>query len=222
MNTKVKSFNPRAHAGRDLCSKSILACIGVSIHAPTRGATLAIYGACRLAGFNPRAHAGRDCAMSLCLPIKIVSIHAPTRGATVSPARYYLGQAVSIHAPTRGATTTCRRCWSWAVFQSTRPRGARLDTECDGNIILRFNPRAHAGRDFPALAIQGCLPGFQSTRPRGARPQQAVAQLEATLVSIHAPTRGATSLSFYLIGFISFQSTRPRGARRVPCDTAYR
>ena len=54
-------FNPRAHAGRDLLLFKIPFSTNVSIHAPTRGATLvagtdyAIY-----AGFNPRAHAGRD------------------------------------------------------------------------------------------------------------------------------------------------------------------
>jgi len=56
-------------------------------------------------GFNPRAHVGRDKGV-LCkrLASRVVSIHAPTWGATV----------VSLGFP------------MVAVFQSTRPRGARL------------------------------------------------------------------------------------------------
>ena len=60
----IKRFNPRTHTG---CDKSVqvllLLALNVSIHAPTRGATLLYYD----------------------IPILIrVSIHAPTRGATTS------------------------------------------------------------------------------------------------------------------------------------------
>ena len=83
-----------------------------------------------------------------------VSIHAPARGATDYPARPNTHYDVSIHAPARGATgqnTKMRisgQCfnprartgrdvsgramlWSIALFQSTRPHGARLG---DGGI----------------------------------------------------------------------------------------
>ena len=78
---------------------------------------------------------------------------------------------------------------------------------------------------------------FQSTRPRGARRNQLVIILPPYAVSIHAPTRGATTdkenkspnprvsihaptrgaTLFHLVPFCSkwFQSTRPRGARRL-------
>ena len=77
---------------------------------------------------------------------------------------------VSIHAPTRGATCLCDPAPAVTQFQSTRPRGAR---RCRAQAVAdgpRFNPRAHAGRDV---------------RHRRAAP--------AAHVSIHAPTRGATS-----------------------------
>src|SRR3990167_8029621 len=61
-----KSFNPRAHAGRDATSNLTSFPDGVSIHAPTRGATKTI-----LHLYN----------------ISYVSIHAPTRGATLSTNR---------------------------------------------------------------------------------------------------------------------------------------
>ena len=78
---------------------------------------------------------------------------------------------------------------------------------------------------------------FQSTLPRGERPQQIIFVLY-NLVSIHAPTRGATANTFYLLTyqptvsihaptrgatqwyfdhciFIRFQSTLPRGERQT-------
>ncbi|MDN5330235.1 MAG: hypothetical protein PWP35_2022 [Bacteroidales bacterium] len=54
-------FNPRTHAGCDWTRPDFVAAISVSIHAPTRGATL-----------NP----------ATCRAFNLVSIHAPTRGAT--------------------------------------------------------------------------------------------------------------------------------------------
>ena len=78
---------------------------------------------------------------------------------------------VSIHAPTRGATfwPMMRVRWFW-VFQSTRPRGARL----------------------PDAATRNALLEFQSTRPRGARRRRKNGKCCRIYVSIHAPTRGAT------------------------------
>ena len=78
----------------------------VSIHAPTGGATCVH---CRsgtaLASFNPRAHGGRD-------------VPSPTPAPTITH--------VSIHAPTGGATPTNIPTINTDMFQSTRPRGARL------------------------------------------------------------------------------------------------
>ena len=77
----------------------------VSIHAPTRGATLFFEGLFRYnMCFNPRAHAGRD----------PTPMSDPSYSARFNP-RAHAGRdlydltfpachAVSIHAPTRGAT----------------------------------------------------------------------------------------------------------------------
>ena len=76
-------FNPRSHEGSDRVSDEFLYATEVSIHAPTKGATLC----------GQRRHCRRN-----------VSIHAPTKGATLlkMPERLFL--TVSIHAPTKGAT----------------------------------------------------------------------------------------------------------------------
>ena len=77
----MASFNPRAHAGRDPKAANDLVdgmfqstrprgarhsatalgeSLRVSIHAPTRGATINAPLWSAFVGFNPRAHAGRD------------------------------------------------------------------------------------------------------------------------------------------------------------------
>ena len=81
---------------------------------------------------------------------------------------------VSIHAPTGGATSPSSLHSASLVFQSTRPRGARLHLFRILLKILRgFNPRAHGGRDLRLLGL--CLAAGE--------------------VSIHAPTGGATARS---------------------------
>jgi len=81
---------------------------------------------------------------------------------------------------------------TFSVFQSTRPRGARLTRPSIAgagspgfnprarvgrdNVVsiffppsLSFNPRARVGRDWPRPAAVRFSIEFQSTRPRGAR-----------------------------------------------------
>jgi len=99
-----------------------------------------------------------------------VSIHAPTRGATGQCFTMKIFRSVSIHAPTRGATGRAGSIIkSFEEFQSTRLHEARLPTERFHKLFRRFNPRAYTRRD-----------GSHS-RP-----------LLGRVVSIHAPTRGAT------------------------------
>ncbi len=77
-----------------------------------------------------------------------------------------------------------------ALFQSTRPRGARQPGRHPSSREACFNPRAREGRDEVREVA------FRSWR-----------------VSIHAPARGATATNLCPISFQTFQSTRPRGAR---------
>ncbi len=56
---------------------------------------------------------------------------------------------------------------------------------------------------------------FQSTHPRGGRRYPTHNIVYVNLISIHAPTRGATLLrSLCCLWYIQFQSTHPRGVRR--------
>ncbi len=77
----------------------------ISIHAPTRGATVMFdkinY---TFKYFNPRSHERSDLMYKCMQRENIISIHAPTRGATVVDVPTIRLTNISIHAPTRGAT----------------------------------------------------------------------------------------------------------------------
>ena len=99
---------------------------------------------------------------------------------------------ISILAPTRGATfTPSHACFQFPVFQSSLPRGER---HC--MLLLRwptdyFNPRSHEGSDSICCCSQFAL-----------------------VISILAPTRGATEYAQYGCAQKIFQSSLPRGERR--------
>ena len=118
----------RPHGARRYCKAIAVRIAGFQSTRP-HGARPFIYGddssqRC----FNPRARTGRDDNKVARLTTLPVSIHAPARGATGG--FYNLMQA--------------------AVFQSTRPHGARR--------LLKF--------------FSTCEFVFQSTRPHGARPRE--------------------------------------------------
>ena len=211
-------FNPRARTGRDLPWRSacrlrmpfqstrphgarrgreILAAagVGVSIHAPARGATTSrSYFRSTISSFNPRARTGRDMPHATAMRSsqrfnprartgRDANANANASARACFNPRARTGRdgrvqcsvrpvRVSIHAPARGATV-----------QGVTRTGARC---C-------FNPRARTGRDGQPWREVLVLQWFQSTRPHGARL--------------------ALALSLAL-GRV-FQSTRPHGARRA-------
>ena len=84
----IFDFNPRSHERSDNSNIIYSIIASISIHAPTRGATI-------------KAVKSGD--------ITTISIHAPTRGATGTCYMSDIEIYISIHAPTRGATISrCR------------------------------------------------------------------------------------------------------------------
>ena len=77
---QIQNFNPRSHTGSDITKCDELLFYIISIHAPTRGATLRT----RLYVYNYR-----------------ISIHAPTRGATL---RLYSQKSIKYHFNPRSHT----------------------------------------------------------------------------------------------------------------------
>ncbi len=99
-------------------------------------------------------------------------------------------------------------------FQSTRPRGARLTARSAYADGYCFNPRAHAGRDHHERSTgKGGLVSIHAPT-RGAT-RRSCGPSDGRRVSIHAPTRGATAHYHEAWLKMLFQSTRPRGARRI-------
>ena len=190
--SEFQSTPPRG--GRHLSDAITLRREGVSIHAPTRGATSTIPTATtRTPCFNPRPHAGGDLTVLIAPGHTFVqstpprggrppaSSHSassrkgfnprPHAGGDGGPSREAEHPEVSIHAPTRGAT----RHDAEIVFDMTK---------------------------------------FQSTPPRGGRPARSSVRSPVQGVSIHAPTRGATRPDPSSPPRGAFQSTPPRGGRR--------
>ena len=143
--------------------------VGISIHAPTWGATLCLH--CKykqslfqsthprgvrhkaelanvgVDDFNPRTHVGCDLSVSNFLITTDISIHAPTWGATSMGFDVLSGAIISIHAPTWGATQTLLPCLIWSLISIHAPTwGATM--LCVMCLTFRL---------------------FQSTHPRGVR-----------------------------------------------------
>ena len=171
-----------------------------------------------------------------------VSIHAPTRGATVSLHCQNKKQYVSIHAPTRGATRPDHdKLPDHIKFQSTHPHGVRPSRWCPASSKRRsFNPRTHTGCDagFNATCaiywrFQSTHPHgvrletrpivtfyirFQSTHPHGVRRVRRGGVRTLLLVSIHAPTRGATcERCVYYTGISNVSIHAPTRGATVLC-----
>ena len=146
-------------------------------------------------GFNSRAREGRD---------------------LLAPTDWIGGSVVSIHAPARGATGIDAISKALvALFQFTRPRGARLAIK---NNQIRagwgFNSRAREGRDRAFFKMFAWMSLFQFTRPRGARPRKACTDEAKKKFQFTRP-RGARHGSYNApTADKLFQFTRPRGARR--------
>ena len=101
----ISYFNPRSHEGSDPHPRSHCVPNTISIHAPTRGATMALIDAithCFISIHAPTR--GATFSSSVIFTFISISIHAPTRGATKSRSCFYPDYRISIHAPTRGAT----------------------------------------------------------------------------------------------------------------------
>ena len=80
----LSNFNPRSHEGSDDDKKDTQKITVISIHAPTKGATmLTNTGVTIYNNFNPRSHEGSDSFRKRLHFELAISIHAPTKGATL-------------------------------------------------------------------------------------------------------------------------------------------
>ena len=151
--TALRSFNPRAHVGRDKHAV-YLGAPGekVSIHAPTWGATSNAASQHSWSEFqSTRPRGARPKAQSTSQILSTFQSTRP-RGARQCASlmdianngfnpRAHVGRDLLLEplVPTN------------AMFQSTRPRGARPGMSRAMYNARSFNPRAHVGRDYISL-----------------------------------------------------------------------
>ena len=128
-----------------------------------------------------------------------ISIHAPAKGATIVRRRLYAVIMISIHAPAKGATLSRHSAFRPSPHFNPRSReGSDLELSSGVLRCCDFNPRSREGSDVQLIR-----------RCRAVR-----------AISIHAPAKGATSISANVSTISLFQSTLPRrerlGRKRVP------
>ena len=144
----------------------------ISIHAPTRGATI-----------MP--------VIIICYCIQI-SIHAPTRGATKSGKLSGTADRISIHAPTRGATFLSFNVNSpFSRFQSTLLQEERQFVQRKRSKPGNFNPRSYKRSDM-LFQVDYTLFMISIHAPTRGATVHSFRKTFASRISIHAPTRGAT------------------------------
>ena len=120
-------FNPRSHEGSDVQSKIVTEQYTISIHAPTRGATI---------------------FTGLGIVSDVISIHAPTRGATSAVLLFPVATSNFNPRSHEGSDSPPSEDISGASrFQSTLPRGERHLRDSMQWYPQYFNPRSHEGSD---------------------------------------------------------------------------
>ena len=208
------NFNPRSHEGSDLYRCTAGMARKISIHAPTRGAT---------------QHPACGCHNSF------ISIHAPTRGATCILRQVCGWNGFQSTLPRGERRALYPRPASLPHFNPRSHEGSDQSTSIISPLPLDFNPRSHEGSDrmyqvsskyqhhFNPRSHEGSdeemashllhRQEFQSTLPRGERRSLTTLHRKIQIISIHAPTRGATRSILDRASQNSFQSTLPRGER---------
>ena len=121
--------------------------------------------------FNPRPREGDDSYRRDDKGQILISIHVPARGTTHIDSELRDLKSISIHVPARGTTDIATVQDKIGEFQSTSPRGGRLQRGAEVWPDGYFNPRPREGDD--SLSAQG-----------GAKYD----------ISIHVPARGTTLL----------------------------
>ena len=106
----------------------------------------------------------------------------------------------------------------WILFQSTLPREERRIAPTSVRPHKNFNPRSHERSDMKSLDTHSYDSEFQSTLPREERHTGDIIYMQDS-ISIHAPTRGATTMAFIMSkgGKISIHAPT-RGATSYGCD----
>ena len=221
MLSKYIYFNPRSHEGSDDITTGGTAYF---VHFNPRsheGSDPRTYNLrYSLQNFNPRSHEGSDLSITISCPTFATfqstlprrerptfpnSTRALIRFQSTLPRRerrsrtFWIGrdQRISIHAPTKGATQFDEQKRQDARYFNPRSHeGSDENMAYDIGPRIDFNPRSHEGSDDNANSQDALIAKFQSTLPRRERLLVSFDVCGYHRISIHAPTKGATSAAW--------------------------
>ena len=207
---------------RSSCSKNCC----ISIHAPTRGATNGENRYKRIkqfqstlprgerqshhfllsssfSYFNPRSHEGSDSDLVMNIYNRNHFNPRSHEGSDYFIFSKYAAAIISIHAPTRGATQVHHLLSCGIIYFNPRSHeGSDQTTTAQSSRIHHFNPRSHEGSDANAAKLGRYLMISIHAPTRGATQCVCVVPIIPD-ISIHAPTRGATAIFAKKFSFLS-------------------
>ena len=190
--------------------------MGISIHAPPRGATKSAFAADALANhFNSRPSARGDCICTGACGASTLFQFTPLREGRLRILITFFDAGEFQFTPLREGRQTSQYTWKHlGEFQFTPLREGRLlpcnisvlkiyfnsrpsargdaRYDADGREIENFNSRPSARGDWVATRFRGGAHLFQFTPLREGRRTMPLYRRDLTLISIHAPPRGAT------------------------------
>ena len=143
--------------------------------------------------FNPRSREGSDVLDGIyILSLRIFQSTLPRRERQRDAGSVRQRSNISIHAPAKGAT----RMHSIPVilFRHFNPRSREGSDNCftdSLNSFFNFNPRSREGSDLHNLPLP-CLSLISIHAPAKGATEIATATPVFTIISIHAPAKGAT------------------------------
>ena len=198
----------------------------ISIHTPTKGATAeAEQGLQWLLYFNPHSHEGSDRALGqMKTNGRLFQSTLPRRERQLELEDIYDEIWISIHTPTKGATSHYPLpILNHLYFNPHSHEGSDFPRPVKSYERLNFNPHSHEGSDFLYCKIiiliyyfnphshegsdanpQGKREAtleFQSTLPRRERHRSCKKKGVLFTISIHTPTKGATSIHITITAF---------------------
>ena len=143
--------------------------------------------------FNPRSYKRSDSLYNLTIPFLVISIHAPTRGATSHSSRICVNprfQSTLLQEERR----YWYMCKNWGEYFNPRSyKRSDIFLCCRKTKSAYFNPRSYKRSDRKKLYKKWCDKRFQSTLLQEERLEPITLYDVPKRISIHAPTRGATS-----------------------------
>ena len=196
--------------------------MGISIHAPAKGATFTAYYPANNALISIHAPAkGATSPLHSVLPVsKLFQSTLPRRERRMSTGGCGMAQKFQSTLPRRERHPSHTPILPHRKFQSTLPRRERPASDSAGTTILYFNPRSREGSDTRSRSNSSSRSISIHAPAKGATCLWS-ARLATQTISIHAPAKGATNEVIKCKIRLIFQSTLPRRERQEPVYMIY-